>query len=137
MPSREAAKPTGQSPLVFRMRQTVRLFLSCRDTAIIASPQTTEGFDAKDSVGAGDVRRAWGSLLVRFCRVGDPFRRRGPITPRLKKLPVAGLARVAHGGGPGSAVLTGAGALLAAAVIGTAPGGISRLFSTLVLGLQS
>jgi hypothetical protein len=71
MPSREVAKPTGQSPLVFRMRQTVRLFLSCRDTAIIASPQTTEGFDAKDSVGAGDVRRAWGSLLVRFCRVGD------------------------------------------------------------------
>jgi hypothetical protein len=32
---------------------------------------TTEGFDAKDSVGAGDVRRDWGSLLVRLCRVGD------------------------------------------------------------------
>lgn len=71
MPSREVAKWTGQSPLVFRMRQTVRLFLSCRDTAIIASPQTTEGFDAKDSVGAGDIRRAWGGLFVRFCRVGD------------------------------------------------------------------
>jgi hypothetical protein len=39
MPSREVAKWTGQSPLVFRMRQTVRLFLSCRETAIIASPQ--------------------------------------------------------------------------------------------------
>jgi len=47
------------------------------------------------------------------------FRRRGPITPRLKKLPVADLARVAHGGGPGSAVLMGAGARLAAAAIGT------------------
>jgi hypothetical protein len=45
--------------------------LSCRDTAIIGSPQATEGFDAKDSVGAGDVRRAWGGLFVRFCRVGD------------------------------------------------------------------
>src|SRR4029077_18577648 len=53
------------------MRQRVRLFLSCRDTAIIASPQTTEGFDAKHSVGAGDVRRDWGGLLVRLCRVGD------------------------------------------------------------------
>ena len=71
MPSREVAKPTGQSPLVFRMRHTVRLFLSCRDTAIIGAPQATEGFDAKDSVGAGDVRRAWGGLFVRFCRVGD------------------------------------------------------------------
>ena len=71
MPSREVAKWTGQSPLVFRMRQTVRLFLSCRDTAIMASPQTTEGFDAKDGVGAGNVRRAWGGLFVRFCRVGD------------------------------------------------------------------
>jgi hypothetical protein len=65
MPSREVAKWTGQSPLIFRMRQTVR------DTAIIGSPQATEGFDAKDSVGAGDVRRAWGGLFVRFCRVGD------------------------------------------------------------------
>jgi hypothetical protein len=71
MPSREVAKWTGQSPLVFRMRQTVRLFLSCREAAIIASPQTTEGFDAKDGVGAGDVRRAWGGMFVRFCRVGD------------------------------------------------------------------
>ncbi len=84
MPSREAAKPTGQSPLVFRMRQTVRLFLSCRDTAIIASPQTTEGFDAKDSVGAGDVRRDWGGLLVRFCRVGDHSRARAPLLPDRK-----------------------------------------------------
>ena len=51
----------------------------------------------------------------------------GPNYSRLKKLPVADLARVAHGGGPGSAVLMGAGARLAAAAIGTAPGGISRL----------
>jgi len=65
MPSREVAKSTGQSPLLFR------IFLSCREMAIIASPQATEGFDAKDSVGAGDVRRAWGGLFVRFCRVGD------------------------------------------------------------------
>ena len=131
MPSREVAKSTGQSPLVFRVRQTVRLFLSCRDTAIIASPQTTEGFDAKDSVGAGDVRRARGGLRSLLPGRG-PFRRRGPITHRLKKLPVADLARVAHGDGLGSAVLMGAGALLAAAAIGTAPGGISRLFGTLV-----
>src|SRR6476646_7195886 len=89
MPSREVAKSTGRSPLVFRVRQTVRLFLSCRDTAIIASPQTTEGFDAKDSVGAGDVRRARGGL--RSLLAGRrPFWRRGPITHRLKKLPVGG-----------------------------------------------
>jgi hypothetical protein len=71
MPSREVAKSTGQSPSIFRKRQRVRLFLSCGEMAIIASPQATEGFDAKDSVGAGDVRRAWGGLFVRFCRVGD------------------------------------------------------------------
>lgn len=71
--------------------------------------------------------------LVRSLLPGRrPFRRRGPITPRLKKLPVADLARVAHGGGPGSAVPMGAGARLAAAAIGTAPGDISRLFSNLV-----
>ena len=45
---------------------------------------------------------------------------------------MADLARVAHGGALGSAVLMGAGALLAAAGIGTAPGGISRLFGNLV-----
>jgi len=71
MPSREVAKSTGQSPLGFRLRQTVRLFLSSRDTVIIDAPQTTEDFDAKDSVGAGDVRRDRGGLFVRFCRVGD------------------------------------------------------------------
>ena len=95
-------------------------------------PATTEGFDAKDGVGAGNVRRAWGGLFVRFCRVGDHSGAGPLITPRLKKLPVADLAPVAHGGGPGSAVLTGAGARLAAAAIGTAPGGISRLFGNLV-----
>ena len=36
------------------------------------------------------------------------------------------------GGGPRSAVLMGAGALLAAAAIGTAPGVIGRLFGNLV-----
>ncbi len=45
---------------------------------------------------------------------------------------MADLVRVVHGDAPGSAVLMAAGALLAAAAIGTAPGGISRLFGTLV-----
>jgi hypothetical protein len=46
---------------------------------------------------------------------------RGTITPRLKRLPVADLVRVAHGDGPGSAAPVAAGALLAAVVIGTGP----------------
>ena len=71
MPSREVAKWTGQSPLVFRMRQTVRLFFVVPRDGYHRFSATTEGFDAKDSVGAGDVRRAWGGLFVRFCRVGD------------------------------------------------------------------
>lgn len=131
MPSREVAKWTGQSPLVFRMRQTVRLFLSCRETAIIASPQ-----QRRDSMRKTVLALVTFGALGAACSFALPgrrsFRRRALITPRLKKLPVADLARVAHGGGPGSAVLTGAGARLAAAAIGTAPGGISRLFGNLV-----
>src|SRR5262245_7028418 len=88
MPSREVASSTRRSPLVFRMRQTV--FLTWRDTAIINTPQTMEEFDA--------IRR--------------PFRRRGSFTPRLKRSPVADLARVAHGDVLGSAALVAAGVLL-------------------------
>src|SRR5262245_24646761 len=112
MPSREVAKSTRRSPLVFRMRQTV--FLMWRDTAIIDTPQTTEEFDA--------IRR--------------PFRRRGSITPRLKRSPVADLARVAHGDVLGSAALMAAGVLLAAAVW-YCPWRYSRLFGNLVSRLQS
>ena len=105
--------------------------MSCRDTAIIASPQTTEGFDAKDSVGAGDVRRDWGGLLVRLCRIGD-HSGAGAIFPRLRRPPAADRARVAHGERRGSAAQVVAGALLAAAAIGGVPGVTSRLFSSLV-----
>jgi hypothetical protein len=61
-----------------------------------------------------------------------PFPRPGPITPRSKRRPAADLARVAHGDGLGSAVLMAAGALLAAAAIGGAPGATSRLSGSLV-----
>ena len=68
MPSREVAKWTGQSPLVFRMRQTVRLFLSCRETAIIASPQ---GDSMRKTVLALVTFGALGAACVRFWRIGD------------------------------------------------------------------
>ena len=131
MPSREVAKWTGQSPLVFRMRQTVRLFLSCRETAIIASPQQRRD-SMRETVLTLVTFGALGRLVRSLLPGRRPFRCRALITPRLKKLPVADLARVTHGGGPGSAVLMGADARLAAAAIGTAPGGISRLFGNLV-----
>lgn len=71
MPSREVAKWTGQSPLVFpHAANGPPLFVVPRGGYHRFSA-TTEGFDAEDSVGAGDVRRAWGGLFVRFCRVGD------------------------------------------------------------------
>jgi hypothetical protein len=129
MPSPEVRRRQARVPWLFACGQRVRLFLSCRDTAIIDAPQTTEEFDAKRQCWRWRRSARLGRLVRSLLPGRRPFQRRGPITPRLKKLPVADLDRVAHGDAPGSAALMDAAALLAAAAIGTAPDVTSRLFA--------
>src|SRR5512147_2159762 len=124
------AKWTAQSPL----------FFACGKESTSFCPAATRLSSAfRNHGGIRCERQCW--RWRRSARLGQlarsplpgrrPFRRLGPITPPLKRSPAADLARVAHGDGPGSVVPPGAGALLAAAVIGIARG-VTSLFGTLV-----
>jgi hypothetical protein len=124
------AKWTAESPLFFACGKESASF--CRAATRLSSPLRNYG-------GIRCERQCWrwrrSARLGRLARSPlpgrRPFRRRGPITHRLKKPPAADPAHVVHGDGLGSAAPPVAGALLAAAVIGTARG-VTSLFGTLV-----
>src|SRR5262245_46337032 len=103
---------TRRSPLLFRMRQTVFLTCATRLSSTLRKRR-------RNSMRFGDHSGAGGQLL--------------PI----EKVACGGPGPRCHGDVLGSAALMAAGVLLAAAVIGTAPSGISRLFGNLVSRLQS
>jgi hypothetical protein len=135
MPSREGGKVDSRSPWFFACGKESASF--CPAATRLSSPLRNYG-------GIRCERQCW--RWRRSARLGPlarsplpgrrPFRHRGPITPRLKKPPAAVPDRVAHGDGLGSAAPLVAGALLAAAVIGTARG-VTSQFGTLVSRLQS
>jgi hypothetical protein len=130
MPSREGGKVDSRSPWFFACGKESASF--CPAATRLSSPLRNYG-------GIRCERQCWrwrrSARLGRLARspLPDwrPFRRRGPIIPRLKRPPVADRARVAHGERRGSAAQVVAGALLAAAAIGGVPGVTSRLFSSL------
>src|SRR5262245_59962734 len=113
MPSREVAKSTRRSPLVFRMRQTV--FLMWRDTAIIDTPQTTEEFDA--------IRR--------------PFRRRGVNYSPIEKVACGGPGPRCPWGRTWVCGPYGCGCAPCGGRYWYCPWRYSRLFGNLVSRLQS
>jgi hypothetical protein len=133
MPSREGGKVDRPESLVF--------FHAAKSPPLFVLPRHGYHRLSANNGGIRCERQCWrwrrSARLGRLARSPlpgrRPFRRRGPIIPRLKRPPVADRARVAHGERRGSAAQVVAGALLAAAAIGGVPGVTSRLFSSLVL----
>ena len=71
MPSREGGKVDRPESLVFsHAAKSPPLFVLPRHGYHRLSANNGE-IQCERSVGAGDVRRDWGGLLVRLCRVGD------------------------------------------------------------------